>query len=114
MLVQLGDVRFGYPGTEIFEGLTLQVNPGDRIGLVGPNGTGKSTLLRLVAGVLKPDSGSFAKARAASIAYLKQSQEFAGQGTIWDTLLLPFADLLAMRAELESLALKLDDERNLT
>ena len=52
MLAQLGDITFGYPGTEIFSGLTLQVNPGDRIGLVGPNGTGKSTLLRLLSGTL--------------------------------------------------------------
>ena len=55
MLLQLGDVTFGYPGTEIFAGLTLQVNPGDRIGLVGPNGAGKSTALRLMSGALKPE-----------------------------------------------------------
>ena len=58
MLLQLGDVSFGYPGTEIFAGLTLQVNPGDRIGLVGPNGAGKSTALRLMSGALKPDQGA--------------------------------------------------------
>ena len=56
MLVQLADAHFGYPGTEIFAGLTWQVNPGDRIGLVGPNGTGKSTLLRLLDGRLQPDA----------------------------------------------------------
>lgn len=65
MLAQLADVHFGYPGTEIFTGLTWQVNPGDRIGLVGPNGCGKSTLLRLLDGRLKPDSGRW-RARAGS------------------------------------------------
>ena len=114
MLVQLGDIHFGYPGTEIFSGLTLQVNPGDRIGLVGPNGTGKSTLLRLLDGALKVDRGSIARTRGVRIAYLKQSQEFTGQGTIWDALLLPFAELLAIRAELDTLASQLDTERALT
>ncbi|MEO6950381.1 MAG: ABC-F family ATP-binding cassette domain-containing protein [Polyangia bacterium] len=113
MLVQLGDVHFGYPGTEIFTGLTLQVNPGDRIGLVGPNGTGKSTLLRLLDGALKADGGSIARTRGIRIAYLKQSQEFAGRGTIYDSLLMPFAELLAMRAELDTLATQLDTERAL-
>lgn len=60
MLVQLGDIDFGYPGTEIFSGLTLQVNPGDRIGLVGPNGTGKSTLLGCICGQVVPDEGRIA------------------------------------------------------
>ena len=75
------------PGPSIFTGLTWQVNPGDRIGLVGPNGCGKSTLLRLLDGRLTPDSGTVARARGARIAYLKQSQEFAGSGTIFDALL---------------------------
>src|SRR2546421_11219609 len=63
MIVQLADAHFGYPGTELFTGLTWQVNPGDRVGLVGPNGSGKSTLLRLLDGRLAPDAGTMARAR---------------------------------------------------
>jgi ATP-binding cassette subfamily F protein 3 len=103
MLAQLADVHFGYPGTELFEGLSFQVNPGQRIGLLGPNGAGKSTLLRLLGGELLPDRGQVVRARGKDFAYLHQSQEFSGQGTLWDTLLLPFAKLLAMRAELSRL-----------
>ena len=103
MLAQLADVHFGYPGTDIFESLSFQVNPGQRIGLVGPNGAGKSTLLRLLVGDLVPDRGQVVRARGKDVAYLHQSQEFHGAGSLWDTLLLPFAPLLAMRAELSQL-----------
>ena len=103
MLAQLADVHFGYPGTELFESLSFQVNPGQRIGLVGPNGAGKSTLLRLLAGDLVPDRGQVVRARGKDVAYLHQSQEFHGQGTLWDTLLLPFAHLLKLREEIASL-----------
>src|SRR5206468_2773946 len=78
--------------------------------LVGPNGAGKSTLLRLLAGHLLPDGGQVARARGVSIAYLHQSQEFHGAGTLWDTLLAPFAELLTMREELHRLEHDLADE----
>ncbi len=110
MLVQLADVHFAYPGTEIFSGVSWQVNAGDRIGLVGPNGAGKSTLLRLLDGQLSPDGGQVARARGVTVAYLHQSQEFHGAGTLWDTLLAPFAELLAMREELHRLEHQLTDE----
>ena len=103
MLVQLADAHFGYPGTDIFTGLTWQVNPGDRVGLVGPNGSGKSTLLRLLDGRLHARRGQVARARGLTIAYLKQSQEFVGAGKIFDALLKPFEKLLAMHDELLAL-----------
>jgi ATP-binding cassette subfamily F protein 3 len=109
MLAQLADVYFGYPGTEIFEGVSFQVNPGQRIGLVGPNGAGKSTLMRLLAGELQPDRGQVVRARGKRLAYMHQSQEFHGHGTLWETLLIPFAELLRMRAELEEMQHALAD-----
>jgi ATP-binding cassette subfamily F protein 3 len=113
VLVQLADVSFGYPGTEIFSGITFQVNPGDRIGLVGPNGCGKSTLLRLLDGRLTPDRGQVARARGSTLGYLKQSQEFERGGRLFDALLQPFSELLALREELSTLESRLDDEKAL-
>ncbi|HEX6834993.1 MAG TPA: ABC-F family ATP-binding cassette domain-containing protein, partial [Polyangia bacterium] len=113
MLVQLADVHFGYPGTDLFTGLTWQVNAGDRVGLVGPNGCGKSTLLRLLDGRLSPDGGTVARARGLTMSYLKQSQEFVGAGKIFDALLKPFEKLLAMHDELLALEKDLSDEKAL-
>jgi ATP-binding cassette subfamily F protein 3 len=109
MLVQLADVHFGYPGTEIFSGVSFQVNPGDRLGLVGPNGAGKSTLMRLLAGELTPDQGQVVRTRGKTLAYMHQSQEFHGHGTLWETLLEPFAALLQMRQDLADLEHRLGD-----
>jgi ATP-binding cassette subfamily F protein 3 len=92
-LAQFADVHFGYPGTDILTGASLLIRPGDRLALVGPNGTGKSTALRLLAGDLQADAGDVRVLGRASVAYLRQSQEFSGSGTVMDALLQPFAEL---------------------
>jgi ATPase subunit of ABC transporter with duplicated ATPase domains len=61
---------------ELFSGLDLELAPGDVVGLVGPNGTGKSTLLRILAGLRAPDAGSVTRApKAATVGYLAQERE---------------------------------------
>ena len=99
-LAQYADVHFGYPGTEILTGASLLIRPGDRLALVGPNGTGKSTALRLLAGDLAADSGDVRILGRASVSYLRQSQEFAGRGLLIDALLEPFADLQKLHDEM--------------
>jgi ATP-binding cassette subfamily F protein 3 len=99
-LAQFADAHFGYPGNEILDGASLLVRPGDRLALVGPNGTGKSTALRLLAGDLKPDSGDVRVLGRSSVAYLRQSQELADSGTVIEALMQPFAHLRAMHDEL--------------
>jgi ATP-binding cassette subfamily F protein 3 len=106
-LVQLTDIAFAYPGTEIFEGLTWQIDPGQRIGLVGPNGAGKSTLLRLLAGTLEPDEGQVARQKGIRVGYLRQSQEFGGGGDLLSALLSPFSHLLEIHAELQAIETRL-------
>ena len=61
-LVNLKDVEKGYGSRSVLTGVTLGVAHGDRIGVVGRNGDGKSTLLRLVAGVEEPDAGAVTRA----------------------------------------------------
>src|SRR5262249_37193158 len=108
MLVQLADIHFGYAGEDLFSGLTWQINPGEHIGLVGPNGAGKSTLLRLIAGKLEPEAGQVARRRRVTFGYLHQSQEFAGEGTLFHALLAPFAEVVALGEEMDELAARLE------
>jgi ATP-binding cassette subfamily F protein 3 len=106
-LAQFADVSFGYPGVEILTGASLLIKPGDRLALVGPNGMGKSTALRLLCGDLEADAGDVRVLGRASVAYLRQSQEFTGAGTLLDALLEPFAHVQEMHEELTALEAKM-------
>jgi ATP-binding cassette, subfamily F, member 3 len=102
-IAQFADASFAYPGNEILVGASLLIRPGARLALVGPNGTGKSTVLRLLAGDLQPDSGDVRMLGRASVSYLRQSQELSGDGTLRDALMEPFADLQRLQAELAAI-----------
>lgn len=100
-LLQVSDLRFGYGGDLLFEGITFSIETGDRLALVAPNGAGKSSLLRLVSKELEPDRGSVVVAKGIEVAYYRQSHEIAAEGTVLRALLSGFADVLALRDELE-------------
>jgi ATP-binding cassette, subfamily F, member 3 len=106
-LAQFADASFAYPGNDILVGASLLIRPGDRLALLGPNGTGKSTALRLLAGDLEADSGDVRVLGRASVAYLRQSQELAGGGTLLEALLEPFADLQKLHDEMAALETRL-------
>ena len=81
-LVSIDGVSVAQGGTTLFEGASLGLDSRDRIGLVGRNGRGKSTLLRLLAGRFEPDSGSIARKRGLSTSLLEQRPSFAEGGTL--------------------------------
>ena len=99
-LAQFSDASFAYPGTEILDGASMLIRPGDRLALLAPNGAGKSTVLRLLAGDIQADAGDVRVLGRASVAYLRQSQELSGAGTLLDALLEPFADLQRLHEQL--------------
>jgi len=113
-LAQFADVHFGYPGTEILTGASLLIRPGERLALVGPNGTGKSTALRLLAGDIAADTGDVRVLGRASVSYLRQSQEFSGRGTLLDALLEPFADLQKLHDQITEIERGLADNATTT
>ena len=71
-LLSAVDLSLSYGARRIFDGASLAVEPGDRLGLVGPNGTGKSTLLELLAEKKAPDGGKIMRARGCRVGYLPQ------------------------------------------
>jgi len=81
-LVNLNAVEKGYASRSVLREVTLGVSAGDRVGIVGGNGDGKSTLLRLIAGTEDPDSGLVTRARDLEQALLAQDDELAGYPTV--------------------------------
>jgi len=75
-------IRLSFATTEVFQDLTIGVQEGDRIGIVGKNGDGKSTLLRLFAKIQDPDSGQITKRSDVRIGMLDQLDDFAPDQTI--------------------------------
>jgi ATP-binding cassette subfamily F protein 3 len=74
-LLQLRGVVKGYGARTILDGLDFDVEPGARVGVIGPNGGGKSTLMRILAGLEPPDAGDAAQRRGLTVAYLPQQVE---------------------------------------
>ena len=72
----------GYSDRQLLDGCSLAVGQGDKIGLIGVNGTGKSTLLKVMAGVDFPDSGTVTRSGGVRVAYLPQNPEFAPETTV--------------------------------
>ena len=100
------DVSCTYDGTPLFDGLSLALAPDARTGLIGRNGTGKSTLLRVLAGVAAPDRGTVARAPGACVGHLPQ--EPPGPGVTLDRLLSrTLGEVWRLRGELERLEARL-------
>src|SRR5580704_13928195 len=85
-LVNLNGVEKGYGSRAVLQGITLGIAGGERIGVVGRNGDGKSTLLRLIAGVEEPDGGALIRAGDVDVALLDQRDELGLGGTIREVL----------------------------
>ena len=71
-MFQLREIAKGFGGQLLFSEVSWQIQGRDRVGLVGDNGTGKSTLLKLLAGLESPDAGQIQQARGTTIGYLPQ------------------------------------------
>lgn len=82
ILVGCESVALEYPTRKVFEDVTLGVGEGDRIGIVGRNGDGKSTLLRILSGQLEPDAGSVTRRRGLTVGVLGQTDSLDDDATV--------------------------------
>jgi ATP-binding cassette subfamily F protein 3 len=102
-LITVNSLTKSYGATDIFAGLTFSVEKGGRLGLVGPNGVGKTTILRIIAGEDESSAGSVAKSRGVRIGYLSQEADFKMDGTLWDACHSVFDELIQQQEELHKL-----------
>ncbi len=88
-------------GRVLFSGVSVGIAEGEKVGLVGLNGCGKTTLLRIIAGLETPDAGEVAVAKSARLAFLEQTHDFRGAATVKDVFFDKSDPLLAVIARYE-------------
>ncbi len=117
MLAGLTNVTFEFGARALIKDATWHIQPGERIGLIGYNGTGKSTILKLFVGEYLPSSGTVEKSRSTSIGYLHQDLlSFDTNDSILEVALGAFERILALEKEIEILGKELEktgDEKTL-
>ena len=108
-LITANSLSKSFGAEDLFANVSFSVAKGARLALVGPNGIGKTTLLRILIGQEEPSSGTVTRARSLRIGYLPQEADFELTGTLWDVCQEPFADLIRMQGELETLEEEMSD-----
>ena len=104
MLAGLTNVTFEFGARALMEDATWHIQPGERIGLIGYNGTGKSTILKLFVGEYLPSAGTVEKSKDTSIGYLHQDLlSFDTNDSIFEVALSAFEKVLQLEKEIEEL-----------
>src|SRR5258705_5479362 len=93
-LLSANDLALAYGYQRLLESVTLTVAPGEKVGLVGRNGSGKTSLLKIIAGQQSPDAGEVSRQRGLRIGYLPQEFELDVARTVRSTIEAGAADLM--------------------
>lgn len=104
ILLQLTNIRKHFGPVAVLDGASFEVRPGDKIGLVGPNGTGKSTLLNIAAGRLDADAGTIELHSSASVDYLEQQPQWESGRTLWQEAYSALEGLVELQQQAEAVA----------
>ncbi len=107
-LLHAAGLGLAFGSRTVFENLTVTVEEAERVGLVGVNGSGKSSLMKMLARVLVPDQGEIQLRRGARVTYLPQEPEFPSGATVESELAVPDPELREALAAHEALAHRAD------
>jgi ATP-binding cassette subfamily F protein 3 len=103
MLFRLSDITKSYSGHEVLRGVTFQVNQNEKIGLVGRNGAGKTTVFRVITGEEAPDAGDVIKINNLKLGLLQQHVDFSANETVHTAALSAFQKIHDIEAEMRRL-----------
>src|SRR5207253_11068373 len=109
MLFRLSDVYKTFGAQDVLRGASLQINPGEHVGLVGRNGAGKTTIFKLVTGEESPDGGDVVRARGLKLGLLAQHIHFDKGSTVHESALAAFGRLQQIEHEMHELEHRMAD-----
>ncbi|WP_290700483.1 ABC-F family ATP-binding cassette domain-containing protein [Lacinutrix sp.] len=100
-MLNIHNLSISFQGEYLFEDITFKLGNGDRVGLIGKNGAGKSTMLKILAKELEPDSGQIAGDKELKIGFLKQDIDFVLGRTVLEESYQAFVEIKAIEAQME-------------
>lgn len=103
IMLSCNNVSKSFGVETILEDISFSVNEGDKIGIVGVNGTGKTTLFKVITGIFPHDKGDIFTSKNCRLGYLEQNTNFYSEKTIYDEVVSVFSDLIEAEEELRSL-----------
>jgi len=112
MLFRLSEVKKSYGGTEILRGVSFQINPGEKVGLVGRNGAGKTTVFRIVTREEAVDSGDVVTMNGLKLGLLKQHVDFGPGETVHTAALSAFKEVHDIEAEMRVLEKRMETDHS--
>jgi ATP-binding cassette subfamily F protein 3 len=109
-MIQLSGITKAFGDRTLLDNVTWQISRRERVGLCGPNGVGKTTLLRMLAGLDTPDAGQIVRPATLTVGYLPQDGIVHEGRTLYEEASSAFGDLLAMQAEIADLEHRIADD----
>ncbi len=106
-MLNIHNLSISFQGEYLFEDLTFKLDSGNRVGLIGKNGAGKSTMLKILSKELEPDSGQIAADKTLKIGFLKQDIDFIYGRTVLEETYEAFVEIKKIEAEMEAINLQL-------
>jgi ATP-binding cassette subfamily F protein 3 len=112
-MLTLNELAFDFGGRYLYKDVNWQIKPGERIGLVGQNGTGKSTLLRIITGEYQPTEGSMSKSKDCSIGFLNQDLlSYESNESIYHVALQAFEPALKLQDEIDKILERMETDHS--
>ncbi|MEO7042367.1 MAG: ABC-F family ATP-binding cassette domain-containing protein [Gemmatimonadaceae bacterium] len=108
-LISVSNASVEFGANTLFKDITFTVAEGERWGIIGRNGIGKTTLFKLITGAQRPTTGAVAKSPTLGISVLDQHRDFEGASTVWEAAAGPFSELLALEQSLADQATRLGE-----
>ncbi|WP_029038878.1 ABC-F family ATP-binding cassette domain-containing protein [Salinimicrobium xinjiangense] len=102
-MLNIHNLSVSFGGEYLFEEITFRLGAGDRVGLIGKNGAGKSTMLKILAGEMEPDSGQIAADKDLKIGFLKQDIDFIEGRTVLEESYQAFEEIKRLEGKLEEI-----------
>ena len=102
-MLNIHNLSVSFGGSYLFEEVTFRLGSGDRVGLVGKNGAGKSTMLKILAGDFKPDSGTIATEKEVQMGFLRQDIDFEAGRTVLEEAYEAFIEIKKVEKKLEEI-----------